>query len=129
MVGRDEFFNRGDTSFYRELPLQHPHAVDRLFALLNCPTNAQRLIDAAADGRPALEGLVEQVETDPDIRAVLQTDGVGDLFKKLIGVVVRHRMGELGWVKDGQRKAELRNAEFIRKSQCYIRDPQEAVMP
>lgn len=92
---------------------------ERLFALLNDPENEANLIEASEEGRPALEGIVDVIETDPEIRAILQTGPDGYQFRMSVGFAIRVKMAELGWDKDGTRTAEPTDAEFFTSSQLY----------
>ena len=123
MIDSNSFSSDPATRFYRPLLRSHPDAFERLFALLNDPENEQRLISAAADGRPALDGVVVLIVADPEIQTVLETDSDGLQFRRAVGVVVRLRMEELGWQKDGTSQGNVTNSTLFTASQLYVCDP------
>lgn len=123
MIDSNSFLSDPATTFYRPLLRSRPDAFEHLFALLNDQENEQCLINAATDARPALDGVVVRIETDPQIRAVLETASDSHQFRKAVGVAVRQKMEELGWEKDGERKGNVTESTFRTTSQLYVRDP------
>ena len=73
-------------------------ARDRFFEVLNDPCNEHRLVDAEELGHAALAGIVRFLDRDPQIRPVVATNL---RFRQAVGVGVRLKMEELGWVKTG----------------------------
>lgn len=100
-----------------------PAVADRLFDLLNDPSNERRLADAAADGRPAVSGIARLLASDPDIGGALQNRSDHRL-RQLIGVAVRLKMERLGWATTG-RKATV-GSEHIGKAEVYARGHDDA---
>ena len=122
MVNRSTFVSDPATRFYRPLLRSYPDAFERLFALLNDSENERYLINAATDARPALDGVVVHIEADPDIRAVLDSDSDSHRFRNAVGVVVRQKMQELRWQKDGARKGDVTESTLFKTSQRYVHD-------
>jgi hypothetical protein len=88
----------------------HPDARDRFLDLLNDPCNEHRLVDAEALGRPALAGIVRFLDADPIVAPVIASNL---RFRQAVGVGVRLKMEELGWVKTGV-KGPVDSAHFSR---------------
>jgi len=76
----------------------HPKARDHFLRMLNDRCSEHRLLDAEALGHPALVGIVRFLDSDPAVGPVLQRDL---RFRQAVGVGVRLKMEELGWVKTG----------------------------
>jgi hypothetical protein len=102
----------------------HTEAMRRLIELLNEPANEQRLLDAEAQGMPALAGIVRFVEGDPEIEAVLQQGTKGHRFRQTVGVAIKLKMNRLGW-HTTQRKGAVKNARYFTKAEHYEADRPE----
>jgi hypothetical protein len=99
----------------------HPDAMRRLIELLNEPANEQRLLDAEAQGMPALAGIVRFVEGDPTIETVLRQGTQGHRFRQTVGVAIKLKMNRLGW-RTTQRKGAVKNARYFTKAEHYESD-------
>ena len=95
-----------------------PEAAERLFWLLNKPDNEQRLIDAEANGMPALAGVARFLEDDPVIGEVLDSDPVELRFRQAIGVAIKLKMAKLGWVPAG-KKGAVKGSRHFTKAERY----------
>lgn len=76
----------------------HPTARDRFLELLNDPCNEHRLVDAEELGHAALCGIVRFIDSDATLQPVVESTL---RFRQAVGVGVRLKMEELGWVKKG----------------------------
>ncbi len=123
MIDANTFASDPAAIFYGPLLRSQSLAFDRLFELLNDLENVQCLVSTAADGRPALDGVVVLIEADPDIRAVLDSDGDSHQFRKAVGVAVRQKMEEIGWQKNGETKGNVTNSTLFTRSQLYVPQP------
>jgi hypothetical protein len=95
----------------------HPAARDRFFQLLNDSCNEHRLVDAEVLGHPALVGIVRFLDKDSDTEPVVSTNL---RFRQAVGVGVRLKMEELGWVKTGV-KGPVSSVYFSRAERYVAR--------
>ena len=123
MIDANTFASDPAAIFYGPLLRSQSLAFDRLFELLNDLENVQCLVSTAADGLPALDGVVVLIEADSDIRAVLDSDGDSHQFRKAVGVAVRQKMEEIGWQKNGETKGNVTNSTLFTRSQLYVPQP------
>lgn len=109
-VERESFVKDAHGAKYVKALDAHPAARDRFLELLNDPCSEHRLTDAEILGRPALAGIVRFLDADPVVGPVVS----GQLrFRQAVGVGVRMKMEELGWVKTGV-KGPLASTHFSR---------------
>jgi hypothetical protein len=104
----------------------HPTATRHLLAVLNDPASADALEQAERHGRPALSGIVAQLEGDPAILDVLASGAAGHRFRQTVGVAVKLKMRTLGWATTG-RKGTVRGAHHFTKAEHY--EPPPAAKP
>ena len=97
-VDRSSFESDSHGAKYLKALDAHPVARDRFFALLDEPCNEHRLLDAEALGHPALAGIVRFLDADADVGPVVAQEL---RFRQAVGVGIRLKMEELGWVKTG----------------------------
>ncbi len=88
----------------------HPAARDRFLELLNEPCSEHRLLDAEVLGHPALAGIVRFLDADPSVGPVV-ADQLR--FRQAVGVGIRLKMEELGWMKTGV-KGPVASTHFSR---------------
>lgn len=105
---------------YRDQLDSHPAETTRLLEVLNEPTNEQRLLDAEHHGHPALTGVARFLERDPLLKPLLEAGAGSARFRQTVGVAVKLKMRQLGWVPTG-RKGTVRNAEHFTKAEHYAR--------
>ena len=98
-----------------------PEAAERLFWLLNKSDNEQRLIDAEANGMPALAGVARFLEDDPVIGEVLESDPVELRFRQAVGVAIKLKMAKLGWVPAG-KKGAVKGSRHFTKAERYAEE-------
>ena len=89
----------------------------RLLDLLNQPENEQRLVDASLEGRPALSGVVRVIESDSAISPAL-VGTAGRRFRQAVGVAVRLKMDQLGWVP-ADRPSSVRGSQHFARAERY----------
>lgn len=90
-----------------------PEAFERLLDLLNRPEVARHLT-SLAPGEPALSAIVESIEGDEVIEHAVSS-GPGALrFRQAVGVAVRLRMEQLGWMTTGSKGTVRRSRHFGR---------------
>jgi hypothetical protein len=118
---REDFAEDGHAAKYRGELDAHPEAMRQLIDLLNVPANEQRLVDAEAQGMPALAGIVRFVEGDPAIETVLREGPKGYRFRQTVGVTIMLKMSRLGWRTTG-RKGAVKNARYFTKAEHYESD-------
>ncbi len=109
-VGRSTFESDAHGAKYVKALDAHASARDRFFELLNDACNEHRLQDAEALGHPALAGIVRFLDDDPETGWVVATEL---RFRQAVGVGVRLKMEELGWVKTGV-KGPVASVHFSR---------------
>jgi len=105
---------------------RHAAASDRFLELLNDPCNEHRLLDAEALGHPALSGIARFLDADAEVGPVVATDL---RFRQAIGVGIRLKMEELGWVKTGV-KGPVSSPNFSRAERYVdrsVRDETDGV--
>ena len=117
-IGESDFTDDPHATRYRDELDRHPEAFRRLFALLNDPTNEQRLVDAEMHRLPALCGVVRFIESDPAIEPVLAEGRGAHRFRQTVGVAVKLKMAKLGWRTTG-RKGTVRGATYFTKAEHY----------
>jgi hypothetical protein len=121
-VSRLTFSSDPHGSKYLKVLDANAEARERFVCLLNDPCNEHRLLDAEALGHPALSGIVRFLDADPDIGPVVATDL---RFRQAVGVGVRLKMEELGWVKTGV-KGPVASANFSRAERYLDRSARDA---
>jgi hypothetical protein len=92
----------------------NPKATDAFFARLNQPETPTALTVASRLGHPALSGVVEDIEAEPSIAAVLDVAR----YRQAVGVVIRLCMDQLGWHTTG-KKATVKGATRFGKAEVY----------
>jgi hypothetical protein len=97
---------------------QEPKGVDALLRIANDPDARRRMMDAEEHHqRPALAGIVRDVEKDPRITPLLSKLR----FRQLCGVVVKMMMNQMGWTTAGAKgslaaiSSHFRLAEHFKK--------------
>ena len=99
-----------------------PQASEHLFRLLNDPANEQRLVDAEAQGMPALAGVAQLIEDDPAIATVLEAGPASLRFRQAIGMAIKLKMAKLGWRGTGTKGA-VRGSCYFTKAERYAHEP------
>lgn len=123
-LSQDDFAADRHAARYRKEFELHSAAMQRLLQLLNAPDSERRLQDAELrHGLPALAGVVEDVERDAAIEAVLRSGSDGYRFRQTVGVAVKLKMARLGWRTTG-RKGTVRRARYFTKAEHY--EPERA---
>lgn len=89
-------------------------------SICNDPDNERPLIHGEELGHPALDGVVELLEAELEIGAAVATGIPGRRFRQAVGVAIRLKMAELGWVTTGRKGAVRRGACFT-KAERYTR--------
>ncbi len=97
---------------------KHPQAFNRLFAVLNNPDNEKKLVEASECGRSALEGIIDLVETEPEIEKILKARPKENHFRRAVGVAIKLKIEKLGWSTTG-RKSTIRGARYFTKAEIY----------
>ena len=116
----ESFSNDRHAATYLSALEEYPHAFRGLLNLLNDPENEQRLVHAEELGHPALDGVVELFEGDPAIGPVVAAGVSGRRFRQAVGVAIRLKMAELGWITTG-RKGVVRRGACFTKAERYTR--------
>ena len=102
---------------YRDVVEDHPDAMTRVFAILDDPSHRQQLVAAETYGRPALSGVVRDIEVDEIVAPVLASaDSLR--FRQAVGVAVRLTMEAMGWATTG-KKGPVRGSTYFRTSERY----------
>ena len=94
---------------------RNPGAFVKLLEILNDPENVQYLTAAAHFDLPALDGVVAELEADPDFAAVVVDNR---RFRQAVGVAVRLRMEELGW-HTTRIKRRVTQAKYFKTAELY----------
>lgn len=114
-IGFEDFCDA--SGFYKGTICNNPDAFRRLFELLNDPENEQKLISASEQGFPALEGILESVETEPCIVRFLERD-TRKISRTTVGYVIREKMEKLGWQTTGN-KGPLSSSRYFTQAEIY----------
>lgn len=104
-------FDKDNPDPFRRLAFQ------RLFELLNDPTNEQKLISVSEQGFPALEGVLKSVETEPCIVRFLERD-TRKISRTTVGYVIGKKMEKLGWQTTGD-KGPLSSSRYFTQAEIY----------
>jgi len=83
---------------------RHPAALTVLLAVLNRPEVEREMVRRASIHEPALAAAVHDLEAEPRLAAVLDDPDDGLQLRRLIGVVVKLKMIEMGWVPRSMRR-------------------------
>jgi hypothetical protein len=94
-----------------------PAAFERLLDLLNRPETA-RLLTSPRGSEPALGAIVDRIEADPVLAAAVGVATDSLRFRQAVGVAVRLRMEQLGWVPTGLKGA-VRRSRYFAKAERY----------
>ena len=102
---------------YRDVVEDHADAMTRVFSILDDPSHRQQLVAAETYGRPALSGVVRDIEVDEIVDPVLASaDSLR--FRQAVGVAVRLTMEAMGWATTG-KKGPVRGSTHFRTSERY----------
>jgi hypothetical protein len=106
------FRRPGDESAFRSLQ-----------RILDNPESVRRMQDAEAiHDSPALAGIVQEIEADPQIAEILAPkDSAAIAFRQLVGYQVLIAMERNGWRKRDHSKGRLRQSQYFTLSQRYTR--------
>ena len=104
--------------FYKGTIFDNPDAFRRLFELLNNPENEQKLISASEQRFPALEGVLESVETEPCIVRFLERD-TRKISRRTVGYVIGKKMAKLGWQTTGDKGSLSSSRYFTTQAEIY----------
>lgn len=99
---------------------RHGPGVEAALRILGRADIRDRLRQSERLGHPALAGAAEQLEADATIRAVLEEAEGGHSFRKLVGVLVRMTMEQMGWEKDGTRRGPVPTSAYFTSAQRYV---------
>lgn len=114
-IGFEDFYDA--PGFYKGTIRDNPNTFRRLFELLNDPENEQKLISASEQGFPALEGVLESVETEPYIVRFLETD-TRKISRTTVGYVIGRKMAKLEW-QTTDDKGPLSNSRYFTQAEIY----------
>jgi hypothetical protein len=117
-IDRNTFADDEHGRLYLKVLDAHPAARDRFFELANDGCNEHRLIDAELLGHAALNGIVRFLDSDPTTGPVVEKDL---RFRQAVGVGIRLKMEELGWMKTGT-KGPVLSGNFSRAERYIAAD-------
>lgn len=93
----------------------YPEAAQAVLSILNDPLNEQRMVDVELlYERPALAGIVREIEANADIAPVLDSGPAALRFRQFVGVAVRLKMEQMGWRKTGTKGAVTGSSRFTK---------------
>lgn len=115
-ITRQEIIEDATGCRFQALVAQHRNPVDAVLHIMNEPAARQRMIDAETHhGRPALAGVVRDIEAHPAIRPLL-----ADLrFRQLVGVITMIVMRRIGWTTTGTKGSLAAIANRFRLAEHY----------
>lgn len=118
-IGRDDFEHDEHARQFRNAIDNHPEASNQLFELINDCTNERLLENAAEQGLPAFQGIVQIVEANHAILHVLESGEAGHRFRQAVGVAIKLKMERLGWHGTGESRS-LKGTRFFKNSKLYV---------
>lgn len=110
--------DRGSRPFHRLID-RHPEAFRALLAVLNDP-GAEEMLRRRSRKEPALAAVVDDLEDDERITAVLDDPDDGDAFRRLVGLAVKAKMLRLGWEPAKRPRSMGRYTDRFRTAETYI---------
>lgn len=114
----DDFFNSQEYAKYRKY--QNFRVVEQIFNEIERPEAIDKMIIATEHGRPALEGIIEDIE----IKAGPNFDIGSDKFlRQAIGSYVKFILEPFGY--DVDRQKPLNKGKIITSASTYIVNPKK----
>lgn len=113
MPSRTEFESDPQGRKYADVLNDPALDFDAVLAFLDDPSRRRRMVEAEAiHGRPALAGVVQELESLPQVDRFFQTRSGHDTrrFRQAVGVAVRLVMEDLAWRRTGVKGALGRRA-------------------
>ncbi|WP_027186919.1 hypothetical protein [Desulfovibrio cuneatus] len=108
----DDFFNSNDYAKYQKY--RNSRAIEQVFEFLESPEAVDKMIIATEHGRPALEGVIDEVEN----KAGQNFDITNDMFlRQAVGSYVKFVLEPFGY--DVHRQKPLNKGKIITSATSY----------
>ncbi len=114
----DVLADRGSRPFHRIVD-RHPEAFRALLGVLNEP-GAEEMLRRRSRKEPALAAVVDDLEDDDRITAVLDDPDDGDAFRRVVGLAVKAKMLRLGWAQAHRPRSMGRYTDRFRTAETYV---------
>ena len=116
-ITRDSFASDPHGRLYLGAFDQHPDASAVLCRIVSTDAAMHRMVMASELGKPALLGVIADLEADPAVAPVVEAEL---RFRQMVGVAVRLRMAQLGWATTGRKGSITSNSSYFGQAEVYV---------